>query len=297
MNNYRKKSLYLFLVPMVLVLILMVLYPFLANFCYSFMDYKLIQPERPFVFLDNYISIFKSEDFLGLLGRTMIWSVGNIILILILGISTAMLLDSDIKGKLLLQTVLLIPWVIPEVVTGYTWKWMMASDYGILNRILMDLGIIGPDFSWFRDGRMAMLAVIMANVWRSFPFVAVMVYAKKKSMPKDRVEAAVIDGANAFQIFRYITLPYLKTVIVSVITLVFIWAFSAFGIIYAMTDGGPLGATTIFPIYIHKKGMSNFDFGITAAMSVLMMICLVMIYGVKSLPNGIRKLLRKGKEV
>ena len=297
MNKFRNKSLYLFLLPMILVLILMVLYPFVANLCYSFMDYKLIQPDRPFVFLDNYIKIFKSEDFTGLLSKTLIWSAGNIIFILLLGVSTAMLLDSDIKGKLLLQTVLLIPWVIPEVVTGYTWKWMMASDYGILNRILLDLGIIGPDFSWFRDGKMAMVAVIMANVWRSFPFVAVMVYAKKRSMPKDWVEAALIDGANSGQIFWYITLPYLKTVIISVITLVFIWAFSAFGIIYAMTDGGPLGATTIFPIYIHKKGMANFDFGITAAMSVLMMICLVTIYGAKYVPAGIRKLFHMDKEV
>lgn len=292
MQSKKNHSAYLFILPMVLVLLTMVAYPFLANIGYSFLDYKLTQADKPFIFLDNYIRIFTEEDFLAIFGRTVVWTLGNMALILLLGISVGMLLDSNIKGKVLLQTVLLIPWVIPETVTGYVWKWMMASDYGILNRILMELGLIGPDFSWFRDGNMAMLAVILANVWRAFPFMAVMVYAKKRAMSPDWVEAAVIDGANSWQVFRHITLPYLKPVIARVATLVFIWSYNAFGIIYTMTNGGPLEATTIFPVYIQKKGFSNYDFGITAAMSVLMMITmLILLLGISAVPRWARRLV------
>lgn len=287
----RRLGLYLFLAPMLVILLVMVAYPFLANIGYSFLDYKLTKMDRPFIFLDNYIRIFTEEDFWGIFQKTVVWTVGNMALILTLGISVGLLLDSTIKGKVFLQTVLLIPWVIPETVTGYTWKWMMASDYGILNRILMELHIVDANFSWFRDKNMAMLAVILANVWRAFPFMAVMVYAKKKSMPNDWVEAAVIDGANAWQVFRHITFAYIKPVVARVATLVFIWSYNAFGIIYTMTDGGPLGATTIFPVFIQKKGFANYDFGITAAMSVMMMITmLILLFGSSAVPRWARRL-------
>lgn len=276
---------------MFLVLLVFVAYPFIENLRYSFLDYKLTKIEKPFVFLDNYLKIFRSSDFAGLLSKTMVWTVGNIVLVLVLGISSGLILDTDLKGKVILQSVLLIPWVIPETVTGYTWKWMMASDYGILNKILIGLNLIGEDFSWFRNGNMAMLAVILANVWRAFPFMAIMVFAKKKTMPADWVEAARIDGANEFQILRYITFDYIKPVVMRVATLIFIWSYNAFGIIYTMTDGGPLGATTIFPVYIQKKAFSSYDFGITAAMSVLMMVCMVILLGAGSvLPKWIRSL-------
>ncbi len=222
----------------------------------------------------------------------MVWTVSNLVLTMLLGVTVGLLLDSRIKGKIILQSVILIPWVIPETVTAYTWKWMMSSDYGILNRFLYQLNIIGPDFSWFRTGQMAMLAVVLANTWRSFPFLAVMVFAKKKSMPSDWTEAAMIDGANGWQVFCHITVPYLKPVITRVTMLIFIWSYNAFGIIYTMTEGGPLGSTTTFPIYIQKTAFEQYDFGITSAMSVIMMICMVIIlFGFKAVPKWIRTIL------
>ena len=118
MAKGNKKTVYLFLAPMAVVLLVMVAYPFLANIGYSFLDYKLTKMDKPFVFFDNYIRIFTSEDFMGILRKTVVWTLGNMVLILTLGISVGMLLDSDLKGKVILQTVLLIPWVIPETVTG-----------------------------------------------------------------------------------------------------------------------------------------------------------------------------------
>lgn len=283
---HKGRQNYLYYLPMIVVLLLMVAYPFFSNIGYSFFDYKLTKIDKTFIGFKNYIKIFSTENFFDLLKNTLVWSGGNMISIFFLGLSVGLLLDSRIRGKVILQTVLLIPWVIPEVVTAYTWKWMMASDYGILNRILLHLHLIGPQFSWFRDGEMAMLAVIMTNVWRSFPFLAVMVYAKKRSMPKDGVEAAVIDGASSLQIFRYITWPYIKPVVSRVTLLIFIWSYNAFAIVFTMTDGGPLGATTTFPIYIQKKAFQNYDFGLTAAMSVIMMISmLIILFLLKSLPK------------
>lgn len=288
----KNKSDYLFLLPLILVLIVLVIYPFLTNISFSFKDYKLTSPIHPFIGLKNYISILFSEDLLGLLKKTLIWSAGNMTMILFLGITVGLLLNSNLKINYLLKILLLVPWVIPEVVTGYTWRWMMASDYGILNSILYNLKIIGPDFSWFRDKNMAMLAVIIANVWRSFPFLATMVYAKRKSMPKDGIEAALMDGASSFQIFRYIVWPYILPVVKRVTLLIFIWSYNAFGIIYIMTEGGPLGATTNFAIYIQKKAFQNYDFGLTAAMSVIMMLSmLIILFSVDKTPKLIQKIL------
>ncbi len=282
MMKYTKKKnntkLYLFLLPLIVVLLVMVAYPFFSNILYSFTDYSLIKPEKQFIFLDNYIKILGDNEFLSIFKNTIIWTVGNMVLIIIIGLTVGLLLDSDIKGKIILQSVILIPWVIPQIVTGYTWKWMMASDYGILNSILLKLGIIDGNFSWFRDGKMAMLAVILANVWRSFPLMAVMIYAKKRTMPKEWTEAAVIDGASTFQVFRYIVLEYVKPVLISTSILIFLWCYNAFGIIYAITEGGPLGATETFPVFIQKKAFGQFDFGFTSAMSILMMLSMLILY-------------------
>lgn len=275
-NN--KMKMYLFLLPLVLVLLVMVAYPFIMNFYYSFTDFSLIKQNITFIYFDNYIKILADDEFITILKNTVVWTIGNMVLIVSIGLSVGLLLDSDIKGKTLLHSVILIPWVIPEIVTGYTWKWMMASQYGILNTILLNLNIIDGNFSWFRDGNMAMLAVILANVWRSFPLMAVMVYAKKRTMPKEWIEASKIDGASTLQVFRYITFAFIKPVLVSTSILIFLWCYNAFGIIYAITQGGPIGATETFPVYIQKKAFGQFEFGFTSAMSILMMVSLIILY-------------------
>lgn len=273
----KKKSIpYILIAPSIAILLTMVCYPFLSNIYYSLIDYTLIKKDRPFVFLDNYISVFQKTYFWSTILRTCIWTFSNIVFVLILGILTSLLLNSKLKGKFLIKGALLIPWILPEVVTGYTWKWMLTSDYGIINSMLTSLGIIDYNFSWFKTGTMAMTAVVIANVWRGYPFMAVMLYAKLKTLSKDQLEAAKIDGVTNIQMFIHIIIPHLKPIIDKCTLLAFIWTFNSFSIIFTMTNGGPVDKTETFPLIIQKTAFQNFKFSEASTMSIIMLVAMLL---------------------
>jgi len=270
----------LFIVPALLVVIIMISYPFFSNLFYSFLDYTLVNPVKKFILFDNYIKIISSRDFLLVLKRTLIWTVSNITFMLALGLSTSILFTKSFRGKNILKACILIPWVLPETVSGYTWRWMLSSEYGIINIFLEHLGLLPIGFSWFKTGAAAMTAVIVANVWRGFPFMAVMLYAKLKTHPKERIEAARIDGANGLQVFRHLILPYLSGTIKACTLLAFIWTFNAFGIIYSMTKGGPISKTETFPFIVQKTAFKFYEFSQASTMSIIMfLIMAAVIYG------------------
>jgi multiple sugar transport system permease protein len=268
---------YLLFLPALLVLAVMFVYPFFSNIYISFLDYTLTQQEKPFIFLKNYIEVVQSRYFVEILVRTVIWTVANLFFLVLLGLTTSMLLMTKFIGKGLLQACLLIPWVLPEIVTGYTWKWMLTSDYGIVNTTLDQLGLLSADFSWFSNGTMALIAVIIANVWRAFPFMTLMFYAKLKTMPNERIEAARIDGASSLQIFWHITLNFLRPIIERCSLLAFIWTFGSFSIIYTLTGGGPIGKTETFPYIIQKTAFTEFAFGKASAISIIMFIIILIV--------------------
>lgn len=268
---------YILVGPSILVLLVMVCYPFFSNIYYSFLDFTLVKKDVPFVFLENYITVFQKDYFWNTLLRTFVWTISNIAVMLVLGILTSFTLNSGFKGKTLFQSALLIPWILPEVVTGYTWKWMLTSEYGIVNNLLTFLGIINYDFSWFKTGTAAMAAVIIANVWRGYPFMTVMFYAKLKTLSKDQVEAARIDGANGFQIFYNVILEHLKPIIQKCTVLAFIWTFNSFSIIFTMTNGGPIDKTETFPLIIQKTAFQNFKFSEASTMSIIMMFAMIAV--------------------
>lgn len=274
---------YLLLAPAVLVILGTVAYPVVYNIYLSFIDYTLTKPDKPFVGLGNYITVLQADYFADVLKQTLVWTLGNIVLLLALGLAVCMLLNQEFVGKNLLKSLLLISWILPEVVTGYAWKWMLMSDFGIVNAALEKIGLVGPDFSWFRTGSMAMLAAILANVWRSFPYMTLMLYAKLKTLPGELREAAEIDGATRPQQFAYITLPHLKPVLQRCTLLAFIWTFNAFSIIYTLTAGGPVGKTETFGLIIQRIAFSNYRFGEASALSMVMLFILMLVIGGGSL--------------
>ncbi len=266
---------YVLIALAVITLLTLKLYPLILNVWYSLIDYKLSTTTQEFVGLSNYLDVLTDSKFTAAIGRTFAWTIYNIVGMLALGIPAAFLLNTQFKGKIILKSCILIPWVLPEIVTGYTWKWMLMGDFGIINYILSWFGIIPLSFSWFRSGDTAMLAVVMANVWRSIPFVAVMVYAKLKTLPLDMVDAARIDGADGMRLNYYIVFPYIGPVLKRVITLAFVWTFNAFSIIASMTGGGPVYKTEIMPLIVQRTAFSKFEFSTASAMSIVMSLILL----------------------
>ena len=284
----------LFLIlPAVLILLVFKFYPLFVNIWYSLIDYKLTGGAQKFVGLENYRNVLHDAKFLAAISRTFSWTVFNILGMVAIGVPTAFLLNTQFKGKVLLKSCILIPWVLPEIVTGYTWKWMLMGDFGIVNTILSWFHIVEPSFSWFRNGTTAMLAVVLANVWRSVPFVAVMVYAKLRTIPTEMMEAARIDGASGVKLLRYITFPYTGPVLSRVIMLAFAWPFNAFSIIASMTGGGPVYKTEIMPLIVQRTAFSKFEFNSASAMSIVASLILLAFMLAFS---GIRRALKAGKE-
>lgn len=263
---------YILLLPSSVLILVFVLVPFLLNIIVSFTDYSLINPNYSFVGIQNYVEVFNSGILVVAVIKTAIWTIGCLIPSLIIGLIACLLMNSNIKFVNVLKAAILLPWVLPEVVTGYAWQWMFSGDFGIITHYLIKLHIIDDSFSFFTTTSAAMTAVIIANVWRSFPFIAVMLYAKLKTLPAEMVEAAKIDGAGSIQIFTHVTISWLMPIAARVMALAFIWTSNAFSIIFTMTAGGPAGGTETLSVLMQRIAMRDYNFPIATALGVIVFI-------------------------
>lgn len=275
---------YILIMPGILLLLMIIFLPFIQNFYYSFTDYSLLKADKNFIGLENYIGLIKGGEFFEALGKSLIWVVLNLILLILIGLAAAFVQNSKrLKGVVLFQAFLLLPWILPEVVTGYTWKLLLAYQSGPYYKLLEFLHVIAPGEDIFSNDATAMLAIVLANVWRSFPIVAITVFAKLQTLSDDQIEAAVMDGANRFVIFKDIELPHITTALISVSTLCFIWTFNAFGIIHIMTGGGPAGATETLPILLQKEAFQFYDYSTASSFAVMMILILITVVVVLNL--------------
>ncbi len=283
---------YILIFPAVVTLLSILLYPIISSAWMSMLDYTFTKVERPFVLFENFKEILSDDLFLSTTWRTILWTGINIMGMTILGLYTAILLTCKFKGNFIIKAVILIPWILPQVVTGFTWSWMMTQDFGILNHFLIKLRVVPEGFSWFQTGGFAFAATIIANVWRGFPFFALMLYAKISSLPKDQIEAAKIDGANSIHVFFYITVAHIRGVLSTCILLSFLWTFNAFDIIFVMTNGGPNNATLTLPLLLQREAFNNMDLGNASAMALVMLFIMV---GILLFSMLVRSLFRKLK--
>ena len=187
--------------------------------------------------------------------------IGSVAGQFLLGFITAIVLNQSIISRNLFRGVLLTPWVVPTVVSALLWKWIFNQQYGMFNYILNSLGIIPNFIAWIGDPQTALFSVILANIWKGFPFHMIVLLAALQTIPTEIVEAAVIDGATALQRFRYITLPYLRYIIMIDLLISIIWTFQSFTTIWTMTEGGPITATTTLAISIYRTAFQAFDMG------------------------------------
>ena len=196
---------------------------------------------------------------------------------MVLGLAVAMVLNSALPAKPMFRVIALLPWVVPDVVAGIIWKWMFDPIYGAINDLLIKIGLLNNPIEWLSNPKLAMISAILVNLWRGFPFVMLILLAGLQSIPRHLYEAAAIDGAPKFQQFIHITLPGLKKMIVVALALDIVWEVRRFGLIQAMTQGGPGVLTEVLSTYTYKQYFQFFRFEYASAIAVVMTIVLLMV--------------------
>ena len=281
---------YAFLAPALIILTAFIAYPVAMNLFMSMWNVSLLSTDSYFVGMKNFKVLLSDVRVWEAIKRTFIWTGINILFALPIGLGSAMLLSTKFKGANLLNAFVLIPWILPSVVTGYIFALMFSEDAGVFTWIIKSLGIVAKDFSWFRTGSTAMAAAIIANVWRAFPFFTLMLYAKISAVPNDHIEAAFLEGATASQRFSYIIFPYIFPVLLTCTYLCFIWTFNAYDIIKIMTNGGPAELTTTMSIMVQREAFQFFSLSTASAMSIIMF---VLMFSIILIAKGILSIMRK----
>jgi multiple sugar transport system permease protein len=268
---------WLLLLPALLLLALVFAYPILRAFWLSLFTQNLgTQLKLVFSGLDNYGRMVGDGRFWQSLWNTSIFTLVSVFLELILGMGVALVLNQSFPGRGIVRTISLLPWALPTALMGLAWAWIFNDQYGIVNDILLRLGILQTGISWLGDPTLAMMAVILADVWKTTPFIALLLLAGLQSIPSDLYEAYAIDGASAWQSFWKITVPLLLPQIVIALLFRFAQAFGIFDLVQVMTGGGPAGATEMVSIYIYSTIMRYLDFGYGAALVVVTFLLLII---------------------
>ncbi len=267
---------WLLLLPALLLLSLVFAYPILRAFWLSLFTQNLgTQLKVVFSGLDNYGRMVGDGRFWQSLWNTSVFTLASVFLELILGMGVALVLNQSFPGRGIVRTISLLPWALPTALMGLAWAWIFNDQYGIVNDILLRIGILQTGVSWLGDPTLAMMAVVIADVWKTTPFIALLLLAGLQSISSDLYEAYAIDGASAWQSFWKITVPLLLPQIVIALLFRFAQAFGIFDLVQVMTGGGPAGATEMVSIYIYSTVMRYLDFGYGAALVVVTFLLLI----------------------
>jgi multiple sugar transport system permease protein len=267
---------YSYLVPAALCMLATVVVPIMLAMKMSLYNDILYKPqEYRFIGLGNYLRLADDPVFWLTLWNSFIWVFGSVVFQFVLGFAAALLLHQAFRGRALVRTLTLLPWIIPGVVVGLIWEWLYQPNYGVINDLLMKAGWLHDRVAWLSSPDLAMAAVVFTNVWRGIPFFAIMLLAGLQAIPGELYEAAHVDGAGVLARFRHITLPLLRPIIVVATATRIIWTFNYADLIFVMTSGGPANATQITSTYTLLQAYANLDFGYAAALSVVLLIVML----------------------
>lgn len=277
---------YLFLLPTILILSLVILYPFLTAIWISFTN-KRLGGKGVFIGIENFRFLFGSEDFWRAFGNSFYYTFSSVILKFIIGIITALMLNVNFRFRGLVRVLIILPWAISPFIAALTWKWIFNDYNGFFNIILRNLDFITEPIYWLSDPRFAMVSVIIAATWQGYPFYTMMLLAGIVTIPSELYEAAEIDGGNRIHRFIYITIPSLKKIIITTLMLSFIWTFNQFQYVYSMTGGGPGGMTHILSTLTFQYGIEMRNISLASAVSItaLPVFIVLTVYLTRSMLN------------
>ncbi|MCF7943662.1 MAG: sugar ABC transporter permease [Spirochaetia bacterium] len=267
---------YTLLVPAILILTLIIIIPLIEAVGYSFTDTSLISfTTHTFVGLKNYSRLLQDPVYWTVLTNTIKIVFISVLISLFLGVILALILNNA-KGKQFLRGLFIIPWLIPGVVIGIVWKWVLATEAGIFNFILRKIGILESNFPFLSDNTVSLWVVIAVFVWSSVPYILVTTLAGLQAVPQDLEEAAIIDGANSTQRFFSIIVPVILPVISIAVVLRIIYTMQDFAIIFSLTQGGPGNATETFVLHVYKTAFNSAQIGKACAVGVTWMLFLLI---------------------
>ena len=268
---------YLFVLPLVVLVLLLIAYP-LGSAVYLSLTEKYVGYPPRFVGLKNYVELTGDPVFRKVVWNSAVFTVASVTVKLVIGLLMALSLHKALFARRLVRGILLLPWVVPTVITALAWHWMFDALRGFINVSLEPLGLISEPIAWLGQPATAMMAVVVVNIWRGFPFFGVSLLAGLQAIPADLYEAAAVDGASATQRFRHVTLPGLRPVILVTALISTIFTLNDFNIVYVMTRGGPGIATHILATYTYEVGFQALRWGRAVAVSMyLMPLVVVMI--------------------
>lgn len=269
---------YLLLAPALGFIVLFILYPLALNVYTSFQHRVFTEPTgNRFVGVANYLSVAKDPTFWLVLRQSAIWVVGSLAFQFLLGLALALLLNERFPARGLYRSLILAPWAISGVIIAIMWKWMYNPQVGVLNELLVRLGLVSHRLAFLADPGTALPAVMLTNIWRGTPFFAVMLLAALQAVPNTLYEAAAMDGAGTGQRFLHVTLPSILPMIFAALLLRTIWIFNDVDLIFVMTDGGPVRASETLATFLYKKASRDLDFGMGSALAMVMFAILMTI--------------------
>jgi multiple sugar transport system permease protein len=269
----------LFVVPAAVAMVLLFGYPVVKNLAMSFQDYGLktfFTGEAPFVGLANYIEVVTDQLFRTALINTALFTIGSILGQFVIGLLLALFFHKNFPLSGVLRALLLMPWLIPLIVASATWRSILDQDSGILNQMLLGIGVVQEPVPWLNSPEVALVAVIVVNIWIGIPFNVTLLYSGLQDIPDELYEAGALDGATGWKAFWQITWPNLRAVVGVVLVLGVVYTLKVLDIILGLTGGGPANATQTLATQSYQRSFVDFDFGQGAALSnILIVISLV----------------------
>lgn len=282
-NLLDKYTPLIMLVPALLGIVFVHIYPSLDSIRMSFFDIQLLKPDKPFIWFENYLKAISDPATIKIIVNTLFFTVFSLLFGAILAIIVAIELNKGYRGRTFFRAIFLAPWVTPPLVVATVWRLLLSGSFSPINRFLMDINLIdkpinflGQTDVYFGFISLPMIMVIIINVWAIFPFMMVMFLAGLQTIPAELYEAANVDGASKWKQFTKITLPSLLPVVETSILLEGIWQFNNFNISYLVTKGGPLNLTEVMAVRVYSEAFTNFKYGYAAAFSVLMLIIVLI---------------------
>jgi multiple sugar transport system permease protein len=266
---------YALVFPAMAMVLAFIIYPVGEVIRLSFTNTSLLTRRSDFVGLQSYERVLADELIGQVVRNTAIWVAANTVLTLLIGLVVGYFMSFNFVINRLLRASILIPWVLPGVIAVAAWQWMYHAELGVINDLLKRLGVIQEGVAWLGEPGLVIYALVVVAVWRHLPFSALVISAAVQAIPSSLLEAATIDGANAWQRFRHVVLPALSYTLTIIGILTLIWSMNDLVTVWGSTRGGPANASEILSTYIYQVGFTSFRFGLSSALSVINFLLLL----------------------
>ncbi len=266
----------IFMIPIAVVYGVIVMYPLISGIYMGFTNTFILKGTSSFNGIANFVKLFNNRDFLITLRNALIWCGTLVPLTVGLGLLFALYLNAELKGKSVYRSLILIPWVLPAVIAAVIWQYIFEPYSGILNWVLLRLGIIETYVPWLKTKGTVLFSLAVIYMWRAIPFDAVMLLAALQTVSPEIYEAAKMDGAGRFARFRYITIPQILPIVFILAILELSWSFRAFDEPFVLTEGGPANASTLPSLFVYRTAFTYYKMGLGAAAGVVMLAILAI---------------------